>query len=184
MDDSIKCVGVLDGLCKEIVKYSNGIEKDSDCVMVLDDDYKENESRTCGMNDDMKVKTSKSEVDGFVSDEDIRWEDEDKDLNLFDYDSDVYSLSTKALAGEKKLFVNKKREEDLDKVIPCFARMATETWDWLLVLRTTDIWKLEMIRIGMEIKRKLSDVDATINEGNLGHFKFDIWKWPKRKKTN
>ncbi|GKB60922.1 hypothetical protein Tco_0917108 [Tanacetum coccineum] len=44
------------------------------------------------------------------------WEDEDKDLNVFDYDCEVYDLSTKALLGEKEFFVNKKQEEDLDKI--------------------------------------------------------------------
>nr|GEW67036.1 hypothetical protein [Tanacetum cinerariifolium] len=43
------------------------------------------------------------------------WEDEDKDLNVFDYDCEVYDLSTKALLGEKKFFVNKK-QEGLDKI--------------------------------------------------------------------
>ncbi|GKA68137.1 hypothetical protein Tco_0768054, partial [Tanacetum coccineum] len=43
------------------------------------------------------------------------WEDEDKDLNVFDYDCELYDLSTKALLGEKEFFVNKKQEEDLDK---------------------------------------------------------------------
>ncbi|GJV37414.1 hypothetical protein Tco_1409891 [Tanacetum coccineum] len=48
--------------------------------------------------------------------------------------------------------------------------------------RTTNICKLEMIKPGIEIKRKLGDVDAMNNEGNLGHVKFDIWEWRKRKK--
>nr|GEU33582.1 protein transport protein SEC23-like [Tanacetum cinerariifolium] len=44
------------------------------------------------------------------------WEDEDKDLNVFDYVSEVYDLSTKALLGEKEFVVNKKQEEGLDKI--------------------------------------------------------------------
>ncbi|GJZ80981.1 hypothetical protein Tco_0645975 [Tanacetum coccineum] len=36
------------------------------------------------------------------------WEDEDKDLNVFDYDCEVYDVSTKAPLGEKEFFVNKK----------------------------------------------------------------------------
>ncbi|GJZ41448.1 hypothetical protein Tco_0588334 [Tanacetum coccineum] len=43
------------------------------------------------------------------------WEDEDKDLNVFDYVSGVYDLSTKALLGEKEFIVNKK-QEGLDKI--------------------------------------------------------------------
>ncbi|GJS18303.1 zinc finger CCCH domain-containing protein 37 isoform X2 [Tanacetum coccineum] len=34
------------------------------------------------------------------------WEDEDKDLNVFNYDCQVYDLSSKALLGEKEFFVN------------------------------------------------------------------------------
>nr|GFB69165.1 hypothetical protein [Tanacetum cinerariifolium] len=44
------------------------------------------------------------------------WEDEDKDLNVFDYDCEVYYLSRKALLGAKEFFVNKKQEEDFDKI--------------------------------------------------------------------
>ncbi|GJR60236.1 hypothetical protein Tco_1502398, partial [Tanacetum coccineum] len=44
------------------------------------------------------------------------WEDEDKDLNVFDYNYEVYDVSTKALLGEKEFFVNKKQEEDLHKI--------------------------------------------------------------------
>ncbi|GJX83444.1 hypothetical protein Tco_0332925 [Tanacetum coccineum] len=77
------------------------------------------------------------------------WEDENKVLNVFDYDSNVDNLSTKSLTYEKE---------------------------------TTNICKLEMIKPGMEIKRKLGDVDSINNEGNLGHLKFDVWEWPKRKK--
>nr|GEU95859.1 reverse transcriptase domain-containing protein [Tanacetum cinerariifolium] len=35
-----------------------------------------------------------------------------------------------------------------------------------------------------KINRKLSVINAMNCEGNLGHFKFDIWKWPKRKKID
>ncbi|GKD84975.1 hypothetical protein Tco_1356129, partial [Tanacetum coccineum] len=34
----------------------------------------------------------------------------------FDYDCEVYDLSTKPLLGDKEFFVNKKQEEDLDKI--------------------------------------------------------------------
>nr|GEX17834.1 zinc finger CCCH domain-containing protein 37 isoform X2 [Tanacetum cinerariifolium] len=44
------------------------------------------------------------------------WEDENKDLNVFDYDCEVYYLSRKALLGAKEFFVNKKQEEDFDKI--------------------------------------------------------------------
>nr|GFC70472.1 hypothetical protein [Tanacetum cinerariifolium] len=43
------------------------------------------------------------------------WEDEDKYLNVFDYDYEVYYLSRKALLGAKEFFVNKK-QEDFDKI--------------------------------------------------------------------
>nr|GEY92493.1 hypothetical protein [Tanacetum cinerariifolium] len=78
------------------------------------------------------------------------WKDKDKDLNVFDYDYEVYNLSIKTLHGEKELFVKKKQEDDVDK----FERV------------------------------KLSDIDAMNNKGTIGHLKFDIWKWPKRKKID
>nr|GEU82547.1 hypothetical protein [Tanacetum cinerariifolium] len=76
------------------------------------------------MGNDIKVKTSNSvdleflvmEVDKFVTDRNRRWEDEDKYLNVFDYDCEVYYLSKKALLGAKEFFVNKKQEEDFDKI--------------------------------------------------------------------
>ncbi|GKD38609.1 hypothetical protein Tco_1258816, partial [Tanacetum coccineum] len=44
------------------------------------------------------------------------WEDEDKYLNVFDYDCEVYDLSRKALLGAKEFFIKKKQEEDFDKI--------------------------------------------------------------------
>ncbi|GJS63156.1 floral homeotic protein [Tanacetum coccineum] len=166
------------------------------------------------VSDDMKVKSVNSEIlvmedDGFVSDENISklllhknngsivhrqkgfpllgryvdkrnvegWEDEDKDLSVFDYDCDAYDLSIKALIGEKEFFVNKKQEENLDKVTPRFAHMSSQTRSWSSVLRTKDACKLGIIS-------KNGKGNLTKNGANLGHLKFDIWKWPKRKKID
>nr|GEX56637.1 hypothetical protein [Tanacetum cinerariifolium] len=53
---------VLNELCNEIVEDSSAIEKDNDCVMVLDDDCKESESRVCGMEDD-QIRDKKERID-------------------------------------------------------------------------------------------------------------------------
>ncbi|GJX84991.1 hypothetical protein Tco_0335765 [Tanacetum coccineum] len=44
------------------------------------------------------------------------WEDEDKDLNVFDYNCDVNDLSTKVSFGANEFFVNKKQGEYFDKI--------------------------------------------------------------------
>ncbi|GJW41212.1 hypothetical protein Tco_0067057 [Tanacetum coccineum] len=44
------------------------------------------------------------------------WEDEDKDLNVFDYDCDVNDLSTKVSFGAKEFFVNIKQGEYFNKI--------------------------------------------------------------------
>nr|GEV12490.1 RNA-directed DNA polymerase, eukaryota, reverse transcriptase zinc-binding domain protein [Tanacetum cinerariifolium] len=77
------------------------------------------------------------------------WEDEDKDLNVFVNESDVYDIDTKVLIYGNKFIANKK------------------------------LGDLEMVKPGMEVQRELSDVDATNNEGSFRQLKFDIWEWPK-----
>ncbi|GKA39869.1 hypothetical protein Tco_0732462 [Tanacetum coccineum] len=179
-----------DAYMKEMIEVENRIVEDVVVETVKELVEVENEVIDDGkVSDDIKVKNRKSgdseflvmEDDGFVSDEyisklflhknngsmvhrqkglhllgryvDMRylegWEDEDKDLNVFGYDCEVYDFYTKALLGEKEFSVTKKQEEELDK-----------------------------------INKKLSVVNDMNYEGNLGHFKFDIWKWPKRKKID
>ncbi|GJS57000.1 putative reverse transcriptase domain-containing protein [Tanacetum coccineum] len=90
------------------------------------------------------------------------WEDEDKDLNVFVNDFDVHDIDTKVLICENEFFANKKLSD------------------------------LEMVKPGIEVQMELNDVDATNNEEEknmsrkmqleYGKWKFDVWRWPNRKK--
>nr|GEW70490.1 hypothetical protein [Tanacetum cinerariifolium] len=59
-------LGVFDELCEEIVGDSSGIEKDNDCVMDLDDDSKETESRVSVVGDEITI----GEQDGNCKEDD------------------------------------------------------------------------------------------------------------------
>ncbi|PWA62230.1 hypothetical protein CTI12_AA211690 [Artemisia annua] len=104
------------------------------------------------------------------------WEDEDKDLYVFACDSNVHNLSTKVLTCEKEFIVNNKQKEDLEKVTTHFAHMPIETWNWLLVCGTANICKLEMIKLGTEVKRNLSDVELLIMKGIMENLISDQYR--------
>ncbi|GKA71862.1 hypothetical protein Tco_0778078 [Tanacetum coccineum] len=63
--------------------------------------------------------------------------------------------SGKGLIGEEEMNINEKHKEELNKVTTSTVYMVSETRNSPLVLRTTDICKLEMIRLGVRIKKKL-----------------------------
>ncbi|GJU71896.1 hypothetical protein Tco_1263301 [Tanacetum coccineum] len=69
--------------------------------------------------------------------------------------------SGKGLIGEEEMNINEKHKEELNKVTTSTVHMVSETRNSPLVLRTTHICKLKMIRPGVRIKKKLSNVDAT-----------------------
>ncbi|GJS97146.1 hypothetical protein Tco_0804114 [Tanacetum coccineum] len=63
--------------------------------------------------------------------------------------------SGKGLIGEEEMNINEKHKEELNKVTTSTVYMVSEIRNSPLVLRTTDICKLEMIRLGVRIKKKL-----------------------------
>ncbi|GJV11509.1 hypothetical protein Tco_1353050 [Tanacetum coccineum] len=67
----------------------------------------------------------------------------------------------KGIIGEEEMNINEKHKEELDKVTIHPVHMASEIRNSPLVLRTTYIRKLEVIRPGIEVKRGSSNVDDT-----------------------
>nr|GFB34145.1 hypothetical protein [Tanacetum cinerariifolium] len=92
-------------------------------------------------------------------------EDDDKDLNVFDYDCEVYSLSTKTLFGGKEFFVNKKQQKDLCKIKKVKLsdvdamnndyELADNSPKWYVKV-VTELVVLEVIDLEMEKERPLS----------------------------
>nr|GEX11208.1 hypothetical protein [Tanacetum cinerariifolium] len=83
------------------------------------------------------------------------------DFDIWKWPKKKRKGSGKGLIGEEEMNINEKRKEELNKVTTSTVHMVSETRNSPLVLRTTDICKLEMIRPGVRIKKKLSNVDAT-----------------------
>nr|GEU43931.1 retrovirus-related Pol polyprotein from transposon TNT 1-94 [Tanacetum cinerariifolium] len=93
------------------------------------------------------------------------WEDDDKDLNVFDYDCEVYNLSTKTLLGGKGFFVNKKQQKDLRKIKKVKLsdvdamnndyELADNSPKWYVKVGT-ELVVLELIDLELEKERPLS----------------------------
>nr|GEV27033.1 hypothetical protein [Tanacetum cinerariifolium] len=185
---------VLDDFCEEIFEDLSGIEKDYDCVMVVNKFVNEageslsfDKEFVVGLGS--KIVVELNETLNFSPTgkyHDLRyfegWVGENKNFNVFAYDLDEHSSFTEGLTGEEEMNMKERYNKYLNNVTTPSTCMVGKIRNWVLILRTTSICELEMIKLGMEDQRKLSDVDTTNNEGSLGHLKFDILKWSKRKK--
>ncbi|GKC37011.1 hypothetical protein Tco_1049395 [Tanacetum coccineum] len=100
------------------------------------------------------------------------WEDEDKDLNVFDYNCDVNDLSTKVSFGANEFFVNKKQGEYFDKIKRKLSDVDAMNLEGNLGHLEFDIWK--WLR-----RTKIDDTNCKCNHGKR---KVDVWRWPHRKK--
>nr|GEU97143.1 hypothetical protein [Tanacetum cinerariifolium] len=162
---------INDSYCKvELEKNEFEVEVEN---KVVDDDK---------VDDDIKVKTRKSVDSEFMVMEAKRfslmgmyvegWEDEDKDLNVFDYDCEMYDFSTKALFGKKEFFVNKK-QEDLDKI----KRVKLSDVD--AMSHECNLGRLEFGIWKWSRRKKLDDTSWKFTHKRR---KVDVWRWPHKEK--
>nr|GEU46128.1 aspartate--tRNA ligase 2, cytoplasmic-like [Tanacetum cinerariifolium] len=92
--------------------------------------------------------------------------------------------------GDDKLYQQRRWAEDLEKETKSFINAVSQAGIGLRVLSSIKLTSgLELDTQFGVLKRKLSHLDVKsvighLESGGLGYVKFDMWKWPTRKKIN